>query len=203
MEDIKNTVGETGENSQGTNDVNLEVIQKTVSDTLTAIFNKNTKNEKSIVNDNFSKLTEEERNIAFDLFNKEKNKEADKIQKAQQEKDTLIQKLQDELNVYKTKEKQNLFNNSTNTILEELSVTEDGHKNQTLKILNSSHKLEDFFTDNEINNDKIKEAINSIITDIPELVAKKNKVKIDIGKYQEGDELIKQEQDRIRSKWFK
>lgn len=182
----KNTAGEAGSNATA-NSVDYEAI---VNNVLHAIEVKNAKNEKSIISSNFNNLSDEDRQAAYDLFYAKKNAEAEKIRKAEAEKNKQFESMQKELEAYKTKEKINTLTVKANEILAGLDCTDEGAQKQAIKLSFAGINTNDFFNeDSSVNEEALKNVLSSTLNDVPSLVSKKKKeVKIEIGNENEGKE---------------
>lgn len=182
----KNTAGEAGSNATA-NSVDYEAI---VNNVLHAIEVKNAKNEKSIISSNFNNLSDEDRQAAYDLFYAKKNAEAEKIRKAEAEKNKQFESMQKELEAYKTKEKINTLTVKANELLAGLDCTDEGAQKQAIKLSFAGINTNDFFNeDSSVNEEALKKVLSSTLNDVPSLVSKKKKeVKIEIGNENEGKE---------------
>ena len=182
----KNTAGEAGSNATA-NSVDYEAI---VNNVLHAIEVKNAKNEKSIISSNFNNLSDEDRQAAYDLFYAKKNAEAEKIRKAEAEKNKQFESMQKELEAYKTKEKINTLTVKANELLAGLDCTDEGAQKQAIKLSFAGINTNDFFNeDSSVNEEALKTVLSSTLNDVPSLVSKKKKeVKIEIGNENEGKE---------------
>lgn len=180
----QNTAGEAGSNTSAS--VDYESI---VNNVLNAIEAKNAKNEKSIISSNFDKLSDEDRQAAYDLFYAKKNAEAEKVRKAEAEKNKQFESMQKELEAYRTKEKVNTLTQKANELLAGLDCTDEGAQKQAIKLSLAGVNANDFFNeDKSIKEDELKKVLESTLNDVPSLVSKKKKeVKIEIGNEKESN----------------
>ena len=174
-----NTAGEAGSNTSAES-VNYEKI---VNDVLHAIETKNAKNEQSIISSNFDKLSNEDRQAAYDLFYAKKNAEAEKAKRAEAEQRKQFESMQKELEAYRTKEKVSTLTNKANELLAALDCTDEGARKQAIKLSLAGVNADDYFNeDKSINEEELKKVLEATLKDVPSLISKKQKeVKIEIG----------------------
>lgn len=190
-----NTAGEAGLNTQNTD----ALVQK-ATEILNAITTKNEKNEKSIINDNIKQFSDEEGAILRELINAQKNKAQEEAKAAAKAKDDLIAKLQKEVGDYKQKERHELLSKNLSTIYEELGIVDDGSKKQAYKLATTGVDMASFFReDGTVDSEKIKKAIEDVLTDVPSLA--KKKVVIKETKYDETDEAVEKQKEKILNRW--
>jgi hypothetical protein len=156
-----NTVAETG-----TNSANLNELVETLAN---AINSRNMRTEKSILKDNFEKLSEEDREQAYAIWNEHKTKEANKNANKIADLEAKNAELAKLLNDYQTKEKQTNLRNAATATLKELGA--DNAKTNLLLDLANSRLAECVNDKNEFDNEKSKELFNEI--------AKKYEIKLE------------------------
>lgn len=160
----QNTEVVTGQNQQ---EINYEALAETVAN---AVAKRSAKVEKSIVEDNFGKLSEDEREQAYrawnDLKAKEANKTSNKIAQLEKDNAALLQKVQE----FETKEKNQLFKSAANQTLNEMGLKESS-KISLLMDLAGQSLFDCVDDDKNYNGEKAKILFNDI--------AKKYEIKLE------------------------
>lgn len=198
MDENKNTVSETGENSQ----INYDLIAEKVLQTLNAAEQKTAKIEHSMIEDNAKKFTDEEAKIFREMIEERKNKAREEAEKKAREKDDLITKLREENDAFKLKEKKSLLNNSLNSVYEELGINEEGSQKQAYKLAFLGVDVNSFFKeDGTVDNDKVKKAFEDVLADVPSLASAKKKIEIKETSHDDTDEAKQKRQSKIAKKW--
>ena len=149
------------ENENVTNDSTVNV-EEVVNNVIAAIDKRTEKVSNSIANDNFSKLSDDDRELAFSLLNekrnREKNKEKEAFSKLQKERDDYLA----QLNNYKQKERELILKDNSKKVLNELEIIDDKQINMIFDLSNS--KLADCLdTENNFDVEKSKEIFNEVI----------------------------------------
>ena len=149
------------ENENITNDSTVNV-EEVVNNVIAAIDKRTEKVSNSIANDNFSKLSDDDRELAFSLLNekrnREKNKEKEAFSKLQKERDDYLA----QLNNYKQKERELILKDNSKKVLNELEIVDDKQINMIFDLSNS--KLADCLdAENNFDVEKSKEIFNEVI----------------------------------------
>ena len=149
------------ENENITNDSTVNV-EEVVNNVIAAIDKRTEKVSNSIANDNFSKLSDDDRELAFSLLNekrnREKNKEKEAFLKLQKERDDYLA----QLNNYKQKERETILKDNSKKVLNELEIVDDKQINMIFDLSNS--KLADCLdAENNFDIEKSKEIFNEVI----------------------------------------
>ena len=149
------------ENENITNDSTVNV-EEVVNNVIAAIDKRTEKVSNSIANDNFSKLSDDDRELAFSLLNekrnREKNKEKEAFSKLQKERDDYLA----QLNNYKQKERELILKDNSKKVLNELEIVDDKQINMIFDLSNS--KLVDCLdSENNFDVEKSKEIFNEVI----------------------------------------
>ena len=149
------------ENENITNDSTVNV-EEVVNNVIAAIDKRTEKVSNSIANDNFSKLSDDDRELAFSLLNekrnREKNKEKEAFLKLQKERDDYLA----QLNNYKQKERELILKDNSKKVLNELEIVDDKQINMIFDLSNS--KLADCLdAENNFDVEKSKEIFNEVI----------------------------------------
>ena len=149
------------ENENITNDSTVNV-EEVVNNVIAAIDKRTEKVSNSIANDNFSKLSDDDRELAFSLLNekrnREKNKEKEAFSKLQKERDDYLA----QLNNYKQKERELILKDNSKKVLNELEIVDDKQVNMIFDLSNS--KLADCLdAENNFDIEKSKEIFNEVI----------------------------------------
>ena len=149
------------ENENITNDSTVNV-EEVVNNVIAAIDKRTEKVSNSIANDNFSKLSDDDRELAFSLLNekrnREKNKEKEAFLKLQKERDDYLA----QLNNYKQKERELILKDNSKKVLNELEIVDDKQINMIFDLSNS--KLADCLdAENNFDIEKSKEIFNEVI----------------------------------------
>ena len=149
------------ENENITNDSTVNV-EEVVNNVIAAIDKRTEKVSNSIANDNFSKLSDDDRELAFSLLNekrnREKNKEKEAFLKLQKERDDYLA----QLNNYKQKERETILKDNSKKVLNELEIVDDKQINMIFDLSNS--KLVDCLdSENNFDVEKSKEIFNEVI----------------------------------------
>ena len=128
------------ENENITNDSTVNV-EEVVNNVIAAIDKRTEKVSNSIANDNFSKLSDDDRELAFSLLNekrnREKNKEKEAFLKLQKERDDYLA----QLNNYKQKERETILKDNSKKVLNELEIVDDKQININCLFLNSFNSI--------------------------------------------------------------
>ncbi len=158
-----NTAGEAGTNTNFNADSFADSI-------LSAIEKKNAKNETSIINSNFEKLSNEEKELAFAALNEKKEraarKEKEAFEKMQKERDDAIAKLAS----YEKAEQTKQVNAQLKTILSDMDVTDEKNIGYALKMLGDQS---DCFKEGKIDTEILKTNVSTLVNDMPFLKSKK------------------------------
>ena len=173
MAEIENTVNTSGENVQ--NNINYDELAIKMAD---IIEKKNAKNENSILRDNFSKLTEEERELAYNAFNDLKKKEANKTADKIAELEKQLAAANETINTYQTEKRDQIVKGEFTKLINSLNFEEDAIKLVTDLI---GPKISDCLNDDlSFDNEKANALIQTVIDSYP-ILNKRKEVKEDFG----------------------
>lgn len=150
------------ENTEQTEIQDQKDINTIVDAVISAIDKRTEKITRSIANDNFSKLSDDDKKAAYELLSEKRQNEANKDKKAYEELKKNYETVNQELANYKNKEKETIVYNRTKSILSRLGITDE----KTITLLSdlvSQNKQSYINDDNTVKEEELKTEYEALI----------------------------------------
>lgn len=150
------------ENTEQTEIQDQKDINTIVDTVISAIDKRTEKITRSIANDNFSKLSDDDKKAAYELLSEKRQNEANKDKKAYEELKKNYETVSQELANYKNKEKETIVYNRTKSILSRLGITDE----KTITLLSdlvSQNKQSYINDDNTVKEEELKTEYEALI----------------------------------------
>ena len=150
------------ENTEQTEIQDQKDINTIVDAVISAIDKRTEKITRSIANDNFSKLSDDDKKAAYELLSENRQNEANKDKKAYEELKKNYETVNQELANYKNKEKETIVYNRTKSILSRLGITDE----KTITLLSdlvSQNKQSYINDDNTVKEEELKTEYEALI----------------------------------------
>ena len=150
------------ENTEQTEIQDQKDINTIVDTVISAIDKRTEKITRSIANDNFSKLSDDDKKAAYELLSEKRQNEANKDKKAYEELKKNYETVNQELANYKNKEKETIVYNRTKSILSRLGITDE----KTITLLSdlvSQNKQSYINDDNTVKEEELKTEYEALI----------------------------------------
>lgn len=150
------------ENTEQTEIQDQKDINTIVDTVISAIDKRTEKITRSIANDNFSKLSDDDKKAAYELLSEKRQNEANKDKKAYEELKKNYETVNQELANYKNKEKETIVYNRTKSILSRLGITDE----KTITLLSDlvrQNKQSYINDDNTVKEEELKTEYEALI----------------------------------------